>query len=145
MKTNTLRILILFCVVFTGGMTSGFSQALDISSGGAPTITGAVSGSVTGSSSVQTDLAVVIDFGEISPSNTNNIVKVVVPIAVRSNQAYKVVATITGGTNVDPQAMQRADIGFGVNNWRAMGPQSRVCANPHIFYTPFNNDPATGV
>jgi len=121
-----------------------FAQALDISSGGLPTITGSNGGSVTGSSSVLNNLVVTINFGEISPVNTNNIVKVVVPIAVRSNQPYQVSATVTGSTSANLQAVQRTDIGFGVNNFRAMGSNSRVCSNsPHIFYSPFNNDPAT--
>ncbi len=99
-----------------------------------------------GSSSVLNDLVVTINFGEISPANINNIVKVVVPIAVRSNQQYQVQASVTGGTNANPQALQRTDIGFGVNNFRSLGSNARVCTNsPHIFYTPFNNDPAVNV
>lgn len=144
--TRTYSFSIVFCLLFIGGFTSSPGQALDISSGGTPTITGALSGSVTGSSSVLTNLGVTINFGEVSPANTSSIVKVVVPIAVRSNQPYRVVATVTGGTNANAQAIQRSDVGFGVNNWRAMGSNSRVCNNsPHIFYTPFNNDPSTSV
>ena len=43
------------------------AQALDISSGGQPTITGAVNGTVTGSASVLNDLVVTVNFGEVSP------------------------------------------------------------------------------
>ena len=144
--TSKLSIPILICLVFIGGLGSAPAQALDISSGGTPTITGALSGSVTGSSSVLNNLSVTVNFGEVSPANTKSIVKVVVPITVRSNQAYMVVASITGGTNVNTQAVQRADIGFGVNNFRAMGSNSRVCTlSSHIFYAPFNNDPASNV
>lgn len=143
---NAFRIQILFCVLFIGGLGNAFAQTFDISSGGAPTITGALSGSVTGSSSVITDLSVTINFGQVSPINTNSIVKVVVPIGIRSTAAYKVTATVTGSINANVQAIQRSDIGFGENNFRAMGSNSRVCNNSsHIFYTPFNNDPATGV
>lgn len=136
----------LFCVLSLAGLGNVFAQALDISSGGAPTITGTTGGSVTGSSSVTTNLTVTINFGEISPSNTNSIIKVIVPIAVRSNQAYKVTATYSGATNANAQALQKSDIGFGMNNWRAMGSNSRVCNNSsHIIYSPFGNDPASNV
>lgn len=146
MRTNAFSIQILFCLVFIGGLGNVFAQAFDISSGGAPTITGAVGGSVTGSSNVASDLVVTIDFGQLSPINTNNIVKVTVPIGIRSNAAYKVTATVTGTINANLQAVQRTDVGFGENNLTAMGNRSEVCNNSsHIFYTPFNNDPATSV
>ena len=40
-----------------------------------------------------------------------------------------------------------SDIGFGVNNLRSMGGFfSQVCTlSSHIFYPPFNNDPASNV
>jgi len=141
---HSLRITIVFCVLSLACLGNVFAQALDISSGGTPTITGALGGSVSGASSVLTDLNVTVNFGEISPVNTNNIVKVVVPVAIRSNQPYKVQAAVIGATNANPQAVQRTDIGFGIRNFRAMGSNSRVCTNSsHIIYTPFNNDPAT--
>ncbi len=143
MNKSTLCIPILFCVLSLAGLGNVFAQALDISSGGAPTITGALGGSVTGTSSVLSDLAVNINFGEVSPANTSGIVKVTIPVAVRSNQPYQVQATVSGSMNANAQAVQWADIGFGVANLRAMGSNSRVCNNSsHIYYSPFNNDPA---
>lgn len=143
---NTLRILSIFACISLASLGNLFAQALDISSGGAPTITGSSGGSVTGSSSVLNDLVVTIDFGQLSPINTNNIVKVTVPITVRSNQPYKVAVTYSGSTNANAQAVQKSDIGFGLANWRAMGSNSRICVNsPHIFYPPFNNDPSANV
>ncbi len=139
-------ILILNCLAFVGGVGTVPAQALDISSGGTPTITGALNGSVTGSSSVLNDLVVAINFGEISPANTSSLVKVVVPIAVRSNRAYRVTASVSGATNANLQAVQRTDIGFGVNNFRVMGSRARNCARSnHIIYNPFNNNPANSV
>jgi hypothetical protein len=144
MKTNAFSVQILFCLLFIGGLSNAFAQTFDISSGGAPTITGALGGSVTGSSSVTSDLSVTVNFGQISPINTNNIVKVVVPITIRSSAAYRVTATVTGSIDANPQAIQGSDVGFGANNFRAMGNGSEVCSNSsHIFYTPFSNDPAT--
>jgi hypothetical protein len=120
------------------------AQALDISSGGQPTITGAVNGSVTGSISVTNDLVVTIDFGEVSPLNTNSIVKVTVPIALRSNQPYQVSVSATGVNNANPQALQSSDIGFGLQNPRLLGGAGKICTqSTHIVQSPFNNDPAT--
>ena len=119
------------------------AQTFDISSGGQPTIAGALSGSVTGISSVLNGLSVTINFGEISPANTNSLVKVVVPIAIRSSQPYQVAVTIAGLGNANLQALQSSDIGFGTNNLRALGANANVCTNSsHIFQSPFGNDPA---
>ena len=120
------------------------AQALDISSGGLPTITGAVGGSVTGSASVQNDLIVTINFGEVSPLNTNAVVKVVVPIALRSNQPYQVAVSMSGLTNANAQALQASDVGFGLQNLRLLGGAGQTCnQSTHIIRSPFNNDPAT--
>lgn len=144
--TSTLRNSILFIAISLASLGNVVAQVLDISSGGAPTITGAQNGSVTGSTSVTTDLAFTINLGEISPINTNNIVKVVIPIAIRSQQPYQVSVSVSGATNANIQALQRSDIGFGVNNIRALGPQAKVCTlSQHIFYSPFNNDPTVNV
>lgn len=147
MKTSTHSIPILFCLLVIGCLGSVAAQNFDISSGGAPTITGTLGGSVTGSSNVLNNLSVTVNFGELSPANTNGIVKVVVPIAVRSNQAYRVTVYITAGSiNANPEAIQATDVGFGVNNLRSMGANARVCTNSsHIFSPPFNNDPANNV
>ena len=119
------------------------AQALDISSGGQPTITGSVGGSVTGSASVTNDLVVTINFGEVSPLNPNAIVKVVVPIALRSNQPYQVAVSRSGLSNADPQALQAADVGFGLQDLRLLGGAGKICnQSPHIIRSPFDNDPA---
>jgi hypothetical protein len=119
------------------------AQALDISSGGLPTITGAVGGSVTGSATVLDDLIVTIDFGEVSPANTNSIVKVIVPIALRSNQPYQVSVSISGLNNGNVQALQASDIGFGLQNIRKLGGAGQDCnQSTHIIRSPFANDPS---
>ena len=118
------------------------AQALDISSGGQPTITGAVNGSVTGSASVLNDLVVTVNFGEVSPLNPNAIVKVVVPIALRSNQPYQVSVSVSGLTDADAQALQRSDVGLGIQNLRLLGGAGQTCnQSTHIITSPFNNDP----
>jgi hypothetical protein len=120
------------------------AQALDISTGGQPTITGAVNGSVTGSLSVLNDLLVTINFGEVSPLNTNAIVKVIVPIGIRSNQPYQVSVSMTGLSNANPQALQASDVGLGIQNLQLMGGAGQICTqSTHVIRSPFNNDPAT--
>ena len=120
------------------------AQALDISSGGQPTITGAVNGSVTGSASVLNDLIVTINFGEVSPANTNAIVKVIVPVALRSNQPYQVSVSFSGLTNANVQALQQSDVGFGIQNIRRLGGAGQICAqSTHVIQSPFDNDPET--
>jgi hypothetical protein len=137
---------IFICMLMVCAVNSISAQTFDISSGGQPTITGALGGSVTGSASVLNNLVVTINFGEVSPANTNSIVKVVVPIAVRSTQPYKVSVSLAGLGSANPQALQSSDFGFGAANIRAMGNQSQVCSQSnHIFYPPFNNDPASTV
>jgi len=135
---NVLPILILLTVA-----PSISAQALDISSGGQPTITGSVNGTVTGSVSVLDSLVVTINFGEVSPLNTNAIVKVMVPIALRSNQPYQVSVSFSGLTNANAQAVQASDVGFGLQNLRKLGGAGQDCTqSTHIISSPFNNDPA---
>lgn len=130
-------------ILLTAAQTSS-AQALDISSGGQPTITGAVNGSVTGSASVLNDLVVTVNFGEISPLNTNSIVKVIVPIAVRSNQPYQITVSVSGLTNANSEGLQASDVGFGIQNLRLLGGAGQTCTqSTHIIRSPFNDDPAT--
>jgi hypothetical protein len=134
---HVLTLLILFAVAQTVS-----AQALDISSGGQPTITGAVSGSVTGSASVLNDLVVTVNFGEVSPLNPNAIVKVIVPIGIRSNQPYQVSVSVSGVTNANTEALQLSDIGFGIQNLRLLGGAGQTCnQSTHLIRSPFNNDP----
>ena len=136
---SILLVLILVAVAQTAS-----AQALDISSGGQPTITGSVNGSVTGAISVTNDLVVTINFGEVSPLNTNSIVKVTVPIALRSNQPYQVSVSAAGINNANSQALQSSDVGFGLQNLRLLGGAGKICTqSTHIIQSPFNNDPET--
>lgn len=147
MKMNwRVRIItVCFCFAF-GAINETFAQgqSYDISGGGEPTITGALSGSVTGTSDVTQNLTVTINFGEVSAANPNSVVKVVVPIAIRSSQPYKVSVSMTGSGSADARGIQFSDIGFGANNMRVLGNKAQICnGSSHIFQSPFNNNPAT--
>ena len=143
MRRSHFTYASLLLLLFLAFAETTFAQALDISSGGQPTITGAVNGSVTGSASVTNDLVVTINFGEVSPLNPNAIVKVVVPIALRSNQPYQVAVTMSGLTNANTQAVQASDVGFGIQDLRLLGGAGKICTqSAHIIRSPFDNDPA---
>ena len=143
MRLRRFTYSLLGVLIFLVFAQPTFAQALDISSGGQPTITGALNGSVTGSANVTNDLVVTINFGEVSPLNTNAIVKVVVPIALRSNQPYQVAVTMSGLTNANVQAVQASDVGFGLQDMRLLGGAGQTCnQSTHIIRSPFNNDPA---
>jgi hypothetical protein len=135
-------LLLLLCAV---GSTAS-AQSFDIGSGGVPTMTGALGGSVSGTSNATQDLIVTVNFGEVSPINANNLVKVVVPIAIRSTNPYQVSVSLAGAFSGNLQAVQRSDIGFGLANFRLMGIKSQDCTrSQHLFRAPFDNDPAAGI
>jgi len=143
MRLRHLTYPVLTALILIAVAQTISAQALDISSGGQPTITGAVNGSVTGSASVLNDLVVTVNFGEVSPLNTNAIVKVIVPIGIRSNQPYQVTVSASGLTNANTEALQASDVGLGIQNIRVLGGAGKVCnQSTHIIRSPFDNDPA---
>src|ERR1043166_5024494 len=144
MRLRFFTFALLSALILLAASQKTSAQALDISSGGQPTITGAVGGSVTGSADVRNDLVVTINFGEVSPLNTNSIVKVVVPVALRSNQPYQVAVSMSGLNNANAQAVQASDVGFGLQNIRVLGGAGKVCTqSTHVIRSPFDNDPST--
>ena len=146
MKRRAITTAIFACLLALCAAASASAQTFDLSSGGQPTITGALGGSTNGTFSTTQDLVVMINFGEVSPANNNNLVKVVVPIAIRSTDPYQVSVSLTGTFSGNLEAVQRSDIGFGVLNMRQMGIKSQDCnSSQHLFRTPFNNDPSLNV
>ncbi|MBA3806273.1 MAG: hypothetical protein H0X14_11245, partial [Acidobacteria bacterium] len=140
-----ITITVFSCLLALCAAAETRAQQFDLSGGGTPTITGALGGTVTGSSGVTQDLVITINFGDVSPVNANNIVKVVVPIAIRSTAPYQVAVSVAGAFDVNLQAVQRSDIGFGVRNMRQLGIKAQDCTTPHLFRAPFNNDPSASV
>jgi hypothetical protein len=141
-----LRISIFITAISLVGLGNVFAQTHDISSGGLPTLTGSRGGTITGSSSTLNDLTVVINWGEVSPLNTNAIIKATVPIAIRSIGAYQIAVSVSGGTSVNPQGMQRSDVGFGLaRTFTRMGANSRTCSSADTFNASITADPTVGV
>lgn len=130
------------CLVFTTARPT-LAARYDIGSAGLPTITGSVGGSVTGTATLLGALAVTVNFGELSPANSNSIVTVIVPIAMRTDSAYQVTVTRSGSVGVDANSVQFSDIGFGMQNLRSFGNRATTCGINSIIHTPFNNDPSS--
>src|SRR5688572_33003613 len=70
-------------------MTATVSNFVELTSGGAVTLTGNSGGSVITDGTANSPLAVVVNLGELGPSNTNSFVKLSVPVRLRSNVAYR--------------------------------------------------------
>ena len=78
-------------------------------------MTGNSGGGITTNGTVNNPLAVVINLGELGPSNTSSFVTADVPLKLRSNAAYvmSMIATVTSsGTTANK--IGAADIGFGL-------------------------------
>ena len=142
---NRLRTLIaLVSLLFAVGTPPPVLAAnFDMGGAGLPTISGSVGGSVSGSSTLLSNLVVTVDLGELSPVNSNQIVKVVIPIAMRSDSPYQMAVSLTGSAGGDPAAVQFSDIGFGIQNLRAFGSKATTCGGNSIIASPFNNDPSS--
>src|SRR5215210_8903528 len=72
----------------TVSMSATVSKYVEINSGGAVTLTGNSGGGVTTDGSANNPLALVINLGELGPSNASSFVTANVPLKLRSNAAY---------------------------------------------------------
>ena len=68
-------------------MTATVSNFVELTSGGAVTLTGNSGGSIITDGTANSPLAVVVNLGELGPSNTNSFVQLSVPLRLRSNVA----------------------------------------------------------
>lgn len=96
-------------------MSATVSKFVEISSGGAVTLTGNSGGGVTTDGVTNSPLAVSINLGELGPSNTNSFVTALVPLKLRSNAAY--VLSMSATVNSSGSTTNRigaADVGFGL-------------------------------
>ena len=86
-------IMLLF---YSGSVRSAPNSTYTISAAGIPRLYGNHGGSIIGSSTIGQDLAVTIDFGEVSPINRNPVVTAVIPVAIRARDAYEVEVAVAG-------------------------------------------------
>lgn len=101
----------------TVNMSATVSKFVEINSGGAVTLAGNSGGGVSTDGTLNNPLAVVINLGEVGPSNTNSFVTASVPLKIRSNAAYvlSVASTVTTSGST-ANRITSADIGFGLGS-----------------------------
>ena len=96
-------------------MTATVSNFVELTSGGAVTLTGNSGGSVITDGTVNTPLAVVVNLGEIGPSNTNSFVTLSVPLKLRSNVGYQLnMVSSVAGAGATSFSLKDTDVGFGL-------------------------------
>jgi len=96
-------------------MTATVSNFVELTSGGAVTLTGNSGGSIITDGTANTPLAVVVDLGEVGPSNTNSFVKLSVPLRLRSNVAYQLnMVSSVSGAGATSFSLKDTDVGFGL-------------------------------
>ena len=98
----------------TANMNGTVSKFVEINSGGPVNLTGSVGGGVTTDGTLNSPLAVVINLGELGPSNTNSFVLANVPLKIRSNAAYAVTATAVVTSTATTNKLLASDVGFGL-------------------------------
>jgi hypothetical protein len=99
-------------------MSGTVSKFVELNSGGAVTLTGNSGGGVTTDGVSDNALAVVLNLGELGPSNTNSFVTASVPLKLRSNANYVLslsAAVTSTGTTSD--RITAADFGFGIGSF----------------------------
>lgn len=101
----------------TGSVTinASVSNFVELNSGGSVTLSGNSGGGVTTDGTSNSPLAVVVNFGELNPSNTNSFVKLSVPLKMRSNTAYQLsMSGSVSGAGSTEYRLKASDVGFGL-------------------------------
>ena len=99
----------------TVSMTATVSKYVEINSGGAVTLTGNSGGGVTTDGTTNNPLAVVVNLGELGPSNTNSFVTASVPLKLRSNAAYSMsLLAVVSSSGSTANKIGASDVGFGL-------------------------------
>jgi hypothetical protein len=105
------------CAQTTGSVTMNatVSNFVELTSGGAVTLTGNSGGSIITDGTANSPLAVVVNLGELAPSNTNSFVKLSVPLRLRSNVAYQLnMVSSVAGAGATSFSLKDTDVGFGL-------------------------------
>lgn len=97
-------------------MSAAVSNYVELNSGGAVTLSGNSGGGVTTDGTVDTPLAVVVNMGELGPSNTNSFAKLSVPLKLRSNVSYQLkMSGSVSGAGATVYSLKATDVGFGMD------------------------------
>lgn len=122
LEALAISALLTMTAAVTHGQTSGtvtmnatVSNYVELTSGGAVTLTGNSGGSVITDGTANNPLAVVVDLGELGPSNTNSFVTLSVPLRLRSNVAYQLnMVGSVAGAGASAFSLKDTDVGFGL-------------------------------
>ena len=122
MKALALATLICATAVIASAQTTGsvtmtasVSNFVELTSGGAVTLTGNLGGSIITDGTANSPLAVVVNLGELGPANTNSFVKLSVPLRLRSNVAYQLnMVSSVAGAGATAFSLKDTDVGFGL-------------------------------
>lgn len=96
-------------------MTATVSNFVELTSGGAVTLTGNSGGSIITDGTANSPLAVVVNLGELGPGNSNSFVKLSVPVRLRSNVAYQLnMVSSVAGAGATAFSLKDTDVGFGL-------------------------------
>ncbi len=96
-------------------MTATVSNFVQLNSGGAVTLTGNSGGSIITDGTANSPLAVVVNLGELGPTNSNSFVKLSVPLRLRSNIAYQLnMVSSVAGAGATSFSLKDTDVGFGL-------------------------------
>src|ERR1041385_7256971 len=96
-------------------MNATVSNFVELTSGGAVTLTGNSGGSVITDGTANSPLAVVVNLGELGPSNTNSFVTLSVPLKLRSNVGYQLnMVSSVAGAGATSFSLKDTDVGFGL-------------------------------
>jgi hypothetical protein len=101
----------------TVNLSGTVSKFVEINSGGAVTLSGNSGGGVTTDGTANNPLAVVVNLGELGPSNTASFVTASVPLKLRSNAAYVMsLAATVSSSGSTANKIGASDIGFGLGS-----------------------------
>ena len=122
LKALAVTALLTVSAVMVSAQTTGsvtmnatVSNFVELTSGGAVTLTGNSGGSIITDGTANSPLAVVVNLGELGPSNTNSFVKLSVPLRLRSNVAYQLnMVSSVAGAGATAFSLKDTDVGFGL-------------------------------
>jgi hypothetical protein len=96
-------------------MNATVSNYVQLTSGGAVTLTGNSGGSVVTDGTADSPLAVVVNLGELGPVNASSFVKLSAPLRLRSNVAYQLnMVSSVAGAGATAYSLDDSDVGFGL-------------------------------
>ncbi len=99
----------------TVNMSATVSKFVELDSGGSVTLTGNSGGGVTTNGTANNPLAVVINLGELGPSNTSSFVTASIPLKLRTNASYALtMSAAVSSTGTTANRITASDIGFGL-------------------------------